>query len=164
MVLFFFFFFFFLFFFFSPHPRLGVKLKQQLWTYTTACSNFISLTHWARPGIKPAFSWIWVEFITHWATVVTPLGDLFSHGDSGLRSLLAWFSHIPCQEKRWKVEQAQKPCLEGTSSPPVSFHWWELDIHSHLILTWTGEYSPWLFCCPLETSLHRGSGKGTCGA
>ena len=49
-------------------PRLGVKLKLQLratpqpqqhWiqatsaTYVKACSNTGSLTHWARPGVKP---------------------------------------------------------------------------------------------------------------
>ena len=31
-----------------------------------------SLTHWARPGTKPASSWILVEFLTHWATTETP--------------------------------------------------------------------------------------------
>ena len=33
-------------------------------TYITAHSNATSLTHWARPGIKPASSWILVRFIT----------------------------------------------------------------------------------------------------
>ena len=30
--------------------------------YTTAHSNTRSLTHWARPGIKPTSSWILVDF------------------------------------------------------------------------------------------------------
>ena len=33
-------------------------------TYTAACSNARSLTHWLRPGIKPASSWILVGFVT----------------------------------------------------------------------------------------------------
>ena len=31
-----------------------------------------SLTHWVRPGIQPASSWILVVFLTHWATIGTP--------------------------------------------------------------------------------------------
>jgi len=72
-------------------PRLGVESELQLPTYTTAqsCSccwptpqaqqsqiratsetyttaqgNAGSLTHWARPGIEPASSWILVRFIS----------------------------------------------------------------------------------------------------
>ena len=33
-------------------------------TYTTAPSNAGSLTHWARPGIEPASSWILVSFVS----------------------------------------------------------------------------------------------------
>ena len=32
-------------------------------TYTTTHGNAISLTHWVRPGIKPASSWMLVRFI-----------------------------------------------------------------------------------------------------
>ena len=31
-----------------------------------------SLTHWARPGIKPTTSWFLVRFINYWATTGTP--------------------------------------------------------------------------------------------
>ena len=41
-------------------------------TYTTAHSNARSLTHWARPGIKPSSSWMPVRFIYCWATTGTP--------------------------------------------------------------------------------------------
>ena len=37
-------------------------------TYATAHGNAGSLTHWVRPGIKPASSCILVRFLTHWAT------------------------------------------------------------------------------------------------
>ena len=61
-------------------PRLGVNWSCSCWptpqpeqhgiqvasvTYTTACSNTAgSLTHWARPRIKPISSWILVGFIS----------------------------------------------------------------------------------------------------
>ena len=62
--------FFFFFGFLGPHlqhmevPRLGVKLELQQPTYTTAHSNTGSLTHWARPGIKPTFLWILFGFVS----------------------------------------------------------------------------------------------------
>ena len=80
-------------FFFQLHlwhmevPRLGVESELQLPTYTTATAmpdraltvnymaalgNAGSLTHWARPGIKPATSWILVGFIRHWAMKEMP--------------------------------------------------------------------------------------------
>ena len=56
--------------FLGPHmwhmniSRLGVELELQLPAYTTAHGNTRSLTHWARPGIEPASSWILVRFFT----------------------------------------------------------------------------------------------------
>ena len=75
---------FFSFCFLGPHswhmevPRLRVESELQLpayttatatqiWaasvTYTTAQGNAGSLTHWVRPGIKPATSWFLVRFV-----------------------------------------------------------------------------------------------------
>ena len=53
-------------------PRLGVKLGLQLPAYTTATTNIGSLTHCVRPGIKPAFPWTLVRFLTHQATTGIP--------------------------------------------------------------------------------------------
>ena len=36
-------------------------------TYTTAHVNTGSLTHWARPGIKPASSWMQIRSVNCWA-------------------------------------------------------------------------------------------------
>ena len=44
---------------------------------TAACGNAGSLTHWVRPGIKPASSWILVRFLTHRATMQLLLLLLF---------------------------------------------------------------------------------------
>ena len=43
--------------------------------YTAACSNTRSLTQWARPGIKPASSWILARFLICWATTRTLFFD-----------------------------------------------------------------------------------------
>ena len=40
--------------------------------YTTAHDNAGSLTHWVRPGIESASSWILVGFVPSWATAGAP--------------------------------------------------------------------------------------------
>ena len=55
-------------------PRLGMQLLAYTTAiamqdpspvpYTTAHSNAGSLTHWVRPGMEPASSWILVGFVT----------------------------------------------------------------------------------------------------
>ena len=53
----------------SASPASLQSQPQQCWiwdmsvTYTTAQGNAGSFTHWARPGIEPASSWILVGFI-----------------------------------------------------------------------------------------------------
>ena len=85
----------------------------------------------------------------------------------GSRSLLTWISIIPSPlpgTEREGGEGTETPPWKGISSPPLSFHWWEPVTWSHLILTWTGNYSPQLVCCPLETNLWGGVGRwGTPG-
>ena len=44
------------------HSNTGSELSLQ--PATTACGDNGSVTHWARPGIKPAFPWILVRSIT----------------------------------------------------------------------------------------------------
>ena len=46
-----------------PQPQQH-QIRAMSATYATAYSNAGSPTHWARPGIEPAFSWILVGFIT----------------------------------------------------------------------------------------------------
>jgi len=62
-VLFFFFFFLGLNLQHTEVPRLGVQSELQLPAYTTAHSNAVSLTHWARPGMELRTSWLLVGFI-----------------------------------------------------------------------------------------------------
>ena len=51
----------------QQHPIRAVSV-----TYTTAPRNAGSLTHWVRPGIQPASSWMLVGFVNHWAMTGTP--------------------------------------------------------------------------------------------
>ena len=54
-----------------PEPQQhGIQAESS--NYTTAHGNTGSLTHWARPGIKPTTSWFLVRFVNHWATMGTP--------------------------------------------------------------------------------------------
>jgi len=67
-------------------PKVGVQLELQLpasarattsgiqvasATYTTAQSNAGFLTHWSRPEIEPASSWMLAGFVNHWAMIGT---------------------------------------------------------------------------------------------
>ena len=81
-------------YFLGPHPwhmevpRLAVQSELQLPACTTATATpdwscicdlhhsswqCRSLTHWTRPGIKPASSWILVGFVNCWATMLPPV-------------------------------------------------------------------------------------------
>ena len=48
----------------SLHHRQPCEIWAMSVTYTTAHSTTRSLTHWVRPGIKPAISWMLVRFIS----------------------------------------------------------------------------------------------------
>ena len=54
----------------TPQPQ-----QRGIWamsaTYATAHSNAWFLTHWVKPGMELASSWILVQFLTHWATMGT---------------------------------------------------------------------------------------------
>ena len=47
--------------------------EPHLWPIPQLMTTPYLLTHWARPGIEPISSWILVGFITHQATMWTPL-------------------------------------------------------------------------------------------
>ena len=47
----------------TPQPPQH-RIQATSVTYTTAHGNIRSLTHWARPGIEPASSWILVGFVS----------------------------------------------------------------------------------------------------
>ena len=53
------------------HSHSNTRSEPHLWPTLQLASNSRSLTHWARPRIKLASSWILVLFLTQWATTGT---------------------------------------------------------------------------------------------
>ena len=49
----------------------NARSEPRLRPTTIAQGTAGSLTHWARPGIEPATSWLLVGFVNHWATTGT---------------------------------------------------------------------------------------------
>ena len=61
------------------YHSLGNVRSESSLTYTAAAhSNTGSLTHWAKPGILPASSWILVGFVNRWAMKGTPRTYLYT--------------------------------------------------------------------------------------
>ena len=54
------------------HSNSNARSKPQPWPVQQLAAMLDPLTHWARPGIKPASSWILVRFLTSWATMGPP--------------------------------------------------------------------------------------------
>ena len=50
------------------HSHSNARSEPHLWPTHHGSGQPRSLTHWARPGIKSATSWILVRFLNHWAT------------------------------------------------------------------------------------------------
>ena len=133
-------------------PRLGEELELELLAYTTATATsnpshicklhhsswqWRSLTHWARPEIKPKSSWILVWSLTRWATTGTPIlvcyetnfalkinkfsllaGYPAEENNSSLRLHIAWLDNMnarqmsPMAVKDWNVHGAATQGLE----------------------------------------------------
>ena len=57
----------------KPRPQLQQHgIQPMTVNCTTAHWNASTLTHWARPELKPASSWVLVGFVNHWARKGTP--------------------------------------------------------------------------------------------
>ena len=68
-----------------PQPQQCTIWAVSL-TYTTAHGSTGSLTHWARPGIEHASSWMLIGFINHSATTGTSayfISNSLYHEDTG---------------------------------------------------------------------------------
>ena len=115
------------FFFFAPtaYRSSQVKWELQLLAYATATAtqdlccmtdttthgNASSLTlqrsvtHWVKPGIKPASLWILVEFINHWSTMGTPLNIWFYRKDrkDQLSNKDLYYTNVLCQRTEYRL-------------------------------------------------------------
>ena len=119
--------FFFLFFFFLVFLRLHL---QQAYGSSQArgrigatgaglChshSNWRSLTHWVRLGIKPESSWILVRFLTCWATTGTPL---LSVSELGIRRTI---QPSECEDFSSVSLCVASDCLISLLSTPQYIH------------------------------------------
>ena len=67
----------------------NARSELRLAVYTTAHGNAGSLTHWVRPGIEPASSWILVRFVSTepWWELPLPLFFMFQFCQTICRSL-----------------------------------------------------------------------------
>ena len=59
----------------TPQPQQR-RIRAESLNYTTAHGNARSLTHWAKPGIKPVSSWILAGLVNYWAMIGTPVFTL----------------------------------------------------------------------------------------
>ena len=81
---------------------------QQHWiratstTYTAALGNARSLTLWARPGIRPGYSWILVQFPLHHHRNSLHIIFLIS---SSLVFYHKWLDIVPCAVQQDPMEQ-----------------------------------------------------------
>ena len=101
-------------------------------TYATSHGNARSLTHWGRPGIEPASSWILVGFVTHRATMGAP-EESFLNVSVLLRTQHKLPAHSKQKPKFWRHPQEHHSNAIFPPSPGG-----HLDpsrpLHSHLLL------------------------------
>ena len=63
----------------TPMPYRSSPIRGRIGA-SAAClhqRHVASLTRWARPGMEPLTSWILIWFVSHWATMGTPLKQCF---------------------------------------------------------------------------------------
>ena len=117
-------------------------------TYTTAHGNARSLTHWARPGIKPATSWFLVGFVNHCAMMGVPQVSV---------SLAIW----PSRKFSWPQHLV----------PAHLWMWWVFSCFSitvKFLFAWNRKLyfcfsdlnSPWIIDCHWETLAVESRFKG----
>ena len=57
------------------HSHMQCQIRATSVVYVIAHGNSESITHWARPGVEPAYSWILVSFLTSESQRNTSVGD-----------------------------------------------------------------------------------------
>ena len=100
----------------QPRGRIGAIAAGLHHSHTR------SLTHWARPGIKPATSWFPVGFVNHCATTGTPsYSEIKKKTEVIMHALTSRWLHT------WKVMAAdhavlKRPVTRATTPfPPPTF-------------------------------------------
>ena len=125
------------------HSNVGSELGLHA-TYTTAHSNIGSSTHWSRPGIEPASSWIPVRFINHWATLGNPLLEF-------------WLALCPVCNLLWEnwhlyIADSSNPWIQYICFIYLGLHWFfatRFCSFQHIDLA----YHAMVFTCSANTCL-----------
>ena len=120
------------------HSNKGSKPWSAI--YTRARGNARSLTHWARPGIIPKFSWILVGFVNHWATMGTPVAAIF---------LLEY--NVEMQRNQvfkllWVVFRGCKWCRVVLPMTSLGRRLHTLSVSQSCIFVWTTPWGAWGLC------------------
>ena len=109
-------------------------------TYTTAHGNARFLTHWARPEIKPASSWIQVSFVTTEPWQECPYflffkkkfiylfiflfrGEPVAYGGSQARGLHHSYSNSGLEPSLWPTPQLMAEWGQGQNPYPHDTSW-----------------------------------------
>ena len=125
-------------------------------TYTTAHGNAGSLTHWARPGVKPSSSWMLVGFINCWAIMGTPpwfrvgwretLGEVSA--GFPLSGGLAACAYVGTD--KWEAWPSVSS-FQKYADRPLSGRGWEMDIFPLPPVHWASPHVPtnscFFVCC-----------------
>ena len=115
------------------HSHSSARSEPYLVTYTRAHSNFGSLTHWARPGIEPASSWMLVRFIS-----AEPQREL-------LVDLSIW-SHIILLANSYIFGLFKDIFLCNLASLDLREHLWQsYAIHLYFFLSHFHQLGSWVF-------------------
>ena len=126
-------------------PGQGVESELQLSAYTTAHSNTGSLTHWARPGIEPTFSWILLGFVSiaPWLELLEHLLDSDCSSLEGREQQVSWegwplTSWHCCKNLEGLSKNSLRPSTER------NYGWVTSHDVEHLQSTITGHRSKWI--------------------
>ena len=142
------------FIFLGPHPwhmevpTLGVQLELELPAYTRAIAtpdpsrfcdlqngNTRSLTHWARPGIKPATSWFLVGFVSTvpWRELLVYYFKFYSKRGVIVCSSFVWLSTEGYQ-CTWELDASSTVQVKAFYSR-----------QRETIYRWAGQLAKWMW-------------------
>ena len=107
-----------------------------VWIYTAAQGNARSLTHWVRPGIEPASSWIPVRFISAAPQWEFPKPQFWPTP----QWQLCWILNPLCQAGDWTCVPALQRCHRSHCTTPgtpwSTFKWPGDSLQKHSTLEW----------------------------
>ena len=96
----------------TPQPQ-QLRIWAAFSIYTTAHSNTGSPTHWTRPGIEPASSWMLVEFVS-----TAPHGNFYVYIFSCQSQIINLLSRPLCSSE-FMYDRRQQFQIDNLITPPI---------------------------------------------